>query len=374
MGESCLIVVGEKSGEEHCLSFLPRLIERNPNVKFFGIGGKDMADLGVEVLQDYHGFASIGFGLDVIKKIPYYFKVMDRMCDEVVKRGCKTAILVDYQGFNLKIGEKLKKLGVNVLHYVAPQAWVWKENRVEQIKKNVHTLFTIVPFEKKWFSDRGVKNTIAVRHPLLDHYEKDIIDLPKKEFPKGKKHILLLPGSRNSEVKNLLPKFAQAARLIKKEFDAQVAIVQSTTVDQKFYQMDEDVFDKVYDSKDLKAALKEADLCISSSGTVTLACALFNVPTLVSYYFAPINEFIGRHIIKYTWYLSLANIIHNEMIFPEYVQERIHPVLLSKQASVWFNNEEKYNAVVNRISQTRDMITGDAIDVVEYMSKVINNE
>ena len=90
---------------------------------------------------------------------------------------------------------------------------------------------------------------------------------------------------------------------------------------------------------------------------------MFNVPTLVSYYFAPINEFIGRHIIKYTWYLSLANIIHNEMIFPEYVRKN-PSVLLSKQASIWFNNQDKYDAVVDRISQTRAMINGDAIDVV----------
>jgi lipid-A-disaccharide synthase len=124
--QSCLIIAGEKSGEEHALSFLNELKRASPDTEFFGVGGDEMKQAGVELLYHLNDFSSWGYS-EVITKIPFYFKAMNTIVDEVKKRGTKTAILIDFQSFNLKLAGKLKEIGVEVLYYVAPQACAWIE-------------------------------------------------------------------------------------------------------------------------------------------------------------------------------------------------------------------------------------------------------
>ena len=119
--------------------------------------------------------------------------------------------------FNLKLAGKLKERGVEVLYYVAPQAWAWKEYRVKKLSECVHTLFTIIPFEKKWFQDRGVERVISIDHPLWTTYQKELKTFTSKEIS-NPLHLLLLPGSRAFEVQSLLPQFIETIKELKKEF------------------------------------------------------------------------------------------------------------------------------------------------------------
>jgi lipid-A-disaccharide synthase len=119
---SCLIITGEKSGEEHALSFFTDLKNNSPDTQFYGVGGDDLQAKGLELLYHLKDFSSWGYS-GVISKIPFYIKVMNAILAEVDRRGTKVAILVDYQSFNLKLAGKLKERGVDVLYYVAPQAW-----------------------------------------------------------------------------------------------------------------------------------------------------------------------------------------------------------------------------------------------------------
>ena len=168
--ESCLIIAGEKSGEEHAMSFLPDVLKNVPDLKLFGVGGEEMQALGVELLYHLKDFSSWGFS-EVIGKIPFYFKALQHIEEEVVRRGCQTAILIDFQDFNMRLAKRLKRRGVKVLYYVAPQAWAWKAWRATTLSKTVHTLFTILPFEKDWFKERGVNQVCSVPHPLWFHYK-----------------------------------------------------------------------------------------------------------------------------------------------------------------------------------------------------------
>ena len=160
--DSCLIIAGEKSGEDHAMTFLPVLKKHSPNCHFYGVGGQRLENEGVELLYHLKDFSGIGIS-EVLSKIPFYYKALDHILDEVKKRKTKTAILIDFQGFNLKLAKKLKALGVNVLYYVAPQAWVWKPWRSKVLEKNVHTLFTILPFEKKWFQATSVIPGVSLK-------------------------------------------------------------------------------------------------------------------------------------------------------------------------------------------------------------------
>ena len=116
-----LLIAGEKSGEEHALSFVPELLRKFPNLHFYGVGGDNLKSNGMELLYHLRDFSSWGF-TEVIGKIPFYFKALRKIEAEVERRNTKIAILIDFQDFNMRLAKKISKKGVKVLYYVAPQA------------------------------------------------------------------------------------------------------------------------------------------------------------------------------------------------------------------------------------------------------------
>jgi lipid-A-disaccharide synthase len=369
---SCLVIAGEKSGEEHALSFFRDLKKQLPHTTFFGIGGDELQAEGLELIYHLNDFSSWGYS-EVVKKIPFYIKAMKNIEDEVVKRNCKVAILVDFQSFNLKLAGKLKKLNIDVLYFVAPQAWAWKEYRVKKLASSVHTLFTIIPFERDWFKERGVKQILSITHPLLTTYQDQLRNFKSHYLQKNKSiNILLLPGSRNFEVQNLLRDFTQAIKLLRKELNIHVSIVQSSSVNKKLYDSYAEYFDTVYKNEDLVIALQNADFAFAASGTVTLACALFELPTIVCYRVSLINYFIYQTFVNYTGPASLANIIHNRSVFPELIQDQSTSFNIVTQIKKWYNSNEEYLKLKAILKTTKNVVEGEALDVALYMAQVIN--
>lgn len=259
-------------------------------------------------------------------RLYFYFKALRVLEKEVVKRNCKTAILVDFQTFNLSLAKRLSKRGVKVLYYVAPQAWAWKSYRAKIISNYVHTLFTILPFEKKWFEQRGASKIISVSHPIKQKYQniltfkKDNISLKRELL-----NLLLLPGSRNEEVQRVIPDFISVVKKLKKLKNIYVTMVVSDSVKKESYRDSFLVADQIVSSKEIHKAFKGADLALAVSGTVTLELALWQIPTIVVYKLSLFTSLILEQIVAYKGYISLANIIHNEEIFPSFIRiEQVH--------------------------------------------------
>jgi lipid-A-disaccharide synthase len=370
--KSCLIIAGEKSGEEHALSFFEDLKKATPDTHFFGVGGDEMKNKGVELLYHLNDFSSWGYS-EVITKIPFYFKAMDHIVDEVLKRGCKTAILVDFQSFNLKLAGRLKKLGIEVLYYVAPQAWAWKEYRVKKLAATAHTLFTIIPFEKKWFNERGVKNVVSIDHPLWTTYKNDLENFNKAPGFKEPVQILLLPGSRKFEVAKLLPEFIKSIIELKKLFPLEVSIVKSNSVSEALYQQYAEFFDHQYTNEALTDALKNADFALAASGTVTLTCALYEVPTIVCYKTSLLNQFIYEVLVSYRGFISLANIVQNRSVFPELLQDQVNAYNIVSYLKFWYYNKTEYLELKQKLSQTKKLVRGDEVEIPKYMAEVIDH-
>ena len=377
MGPNCLVIAGEKSGEEHCLSFFDSLQASYPEMSFWGVGGDDLRDRGMELLYHLKDFSSMGFS-EVIFKVPFYLKALKRIENEVKKRQCKVAILIDFQDFNLKLSKKLKSLGVKVLYYVAPQAWAWKEWRAKTIQETTDTLFTILPFEKKWFQDRGVKNVISLKHPLWLSY-KDKISKEKSKvevhssanWKRNPKTILLLPGSRNSEVGPLLPVFVRAIECLSSKWEIDLRIVSSENVDDSYYKPFLHLFNHVYESKFLGDALSEADLAVAASGTVTLAAALFSVPTVVCYKLSLLNNFIFNNFLNYDGPISLANIVHGDLVFPELFNEGFSDFNIAQAVENWLEDYEKFSTLKDRLRGTEALLRGEMEDVAPYLEGLL---
>ncbi|MBT4790953.1 MAG: lipid-A-disaccharide synthase [Halobacteriovoraceae bacterium] len=370
---SCLIIAGEKSGEDHAMTFFPELKRLTPDCEYYGVGGSRLQELGVDLRYHLKDFSGIGIS-EVLSKIPFYYKALDEIVTEVKKRKTKTAILIDFQGFNLKLSKKLKKLGVNVLYYVAPQAWVWKPWRAKVLQKNVHTLFTILPFEKKWFLDRGVSKVKAVIHPLILEHADNLNNIPERssqQIGKRKLKLLILPGSRNVEVENLLPIFEKAMSLLEEDTEVEFGLVKTESVRPKHY-ANLMRYSKVWSSAQLADAMYWADLCVAASGTVTLATGLFQVPTVVCYKVSFFTEAVLSLLLPYDGPISLTNIIHDKMLFPELVQYKVDRYNIVKHLKEWINNPQSYDTIVSGLKTTKTKLTGDNFSVPEYMANVIN--
>lgn len=371
---SCLIIAGEKSGEEHALSFFPELARLSPDTKFYGVGGDDLEKLGVELLYHLKDFSSMGFS-EVVGKIPFYFKALKKLENEVVARGTKTAIVIDFQDFNLRLARKLSKRGVRVLYYVAPQAWAWKAHRAETLKTAAHTLFTILPFEKKWFRDRGVQQVKAIPHPLMLTYKNLLADIPPKPFGSWEKKlkILLLPGSRRFEVEGLLPEFIAATDELRKHYPVEVHLVKVSHLSQKYYEAFAHRINVIHESEDLVKAMKECHFALAASGTVTLSTGLFELPTIVAYKASLLNEFVFHNFIKYKGAISLTNIIHGKMIFPEFTQGEANAKRFLRVIRTWMEDEKTYNEMKKDLRETKNLLAGDDFSVPQYMAQVIHD-
>lgn len=344
--EEVLVIAGEKSGEEHFVALSRDLLEVKKDINFFGVGGDEMKQMGVDCLFDIESFSTMGFS-EALAKLPYYFKAMSKILFEVDSRKCRFAILIDFQDFNLRLAKKLTERGVKVFYYVAPQAWVWRESRVKSLAKFTHKLFTILPFETKWFKERGVQQTVQCMHPVFSEYlatskAMDLIPLEQRQ------EILFLPGSRNSEVRALMPIYIKVFDVLKKRYpELKFSLVISDSLSLKLEKSIIEKFDYIYTNKELDLALSRARVSLAASGTVNLSCAFHLCPTVVCYKSSMLNFFIVRDLIRYNGFASLVNIIGEKEVFPELIQEKCTANNLIKRLEIFLNSPRLMKETIN---------------------------
>ena len=376
MKNNCLVIVGERSGEEHALSFFNQLKEKAPTTHFWGVGGDNLKKLGVELIYHLDGFSTFGFS-EAIGKIFLYKKRFNKILQEVDARNCKVAILVDFQTFNLHLARYLKARGVAVLYFVAPTAWAWKAYRSQVLQKTVHTLFTIFPFEKEWFLKRGVQRIKSVQHPFLRTYRQELKESQAQvdgKFPADTIRLLLLPGSRNFEVAGLLPLFLQAVNRLS-DYRFQLGLVPCPNVSEHLYAPYLHCIDETFNpDEELASALQWADVALAASGTVVLACALFSLPTVVAYSMRGlVDQFVVDHLIKYKGFKSLPNLIHQKELLPELYFEQCSAYNCARELERWIKDETLYRAVKKELSLTFNLMEKEDADAGYYMAEVINN-
>ena len=198
------ILTGEPSGDKLASTVISKLKIDNPDINYLSVGGTHIKKLGIQSIFDlkditYLGFTSVLFNIFKIRK------KINKTVDEIIKFNPDILFSVDSPDFTLRVAEKVKNINNNIktIHYVAPQVWVWRKNRVKKIKKFIDHMLLLFNFEKKYFDEENIKNTF-VGHPLIEKKENVITTLDNL-ISKDKKIISLFPGSRKSETNVLLP-------------------------------------------------------------------------------------------------------------------------------------------------------------------------
>jgi lipid-A-disaccharide synthase len=324
-----LIVAGEASGDQHAANLLKSIKEIYPAVTFFGLGGKKLKNEGVDLYYDLTSLAVVGF-FEVLKNLMEFRRIFNGLLKEVDKNKPDLAILVDYPGFNLRLAQALHKRNIPVIYYISPQIWAWGSNRIETIKSNVSKMIVFFGFEEKLYKERGI-DAAFVGHPSVDFVKPEF---SKKEvflkcgLDPGKITLALLPGSREREVKTLLPVMLKASKIINEYFlgRIQFLILSSPTVKKavfyeacKGYKLPlKTVSDMTYDG------ISSSDFALVCSGTATLETGILGIPMAILYKVSFLTWAYIRAVIKIP-YIGLVNVVKGRKLFEEFIQFDCRP-------------------------------------------------
>lgn len=313
------IISGEASGDLHGSKLIAALKKIDQNSEFRAWGGDLMEKEGAFIIKHYKNLAFMGV-LEVILRIPKILKNIAFCKSDILKFNPDVIIYIDFPGFNLRIAKWAKQIGFKNHYYISPSVWAWRESRVKQIKKNIESLYVVLPFEKEFFEKKHKLLVNYVGHPLLDHFSlfKKNKNFFKIHSLNTKKPIVaLLPGSRLQEIKKNLPLFIKLESHFK---EYQFIIACAPNINLKLYLsyiknssiklLSNHTYDLLYYSS----------AAIVTSGTATLETALFNTPQLVCYKTDKITYWLGKKFIKIK-YISLVNLILNKPAVVELIQD-----------------------------------------------------
>jgi lipid-A-disaccharide synthase len=354
--KTIMIVAGEASGDMHGAHLVREILKINPALNFYGIGGNKLKEEGVQLLASASDMAVVGL-TEVISKLGKILKIMGIMKRSLDERRPDLVILIDYPDFNLPLAKAAQKRGIKVFYYISPQVWAWRKSRIGQIKKTVDKMAVILPFEVDTYGREGFAVNY-VGHPLLDmvklNYSKQ--ELRKKFGLAGDKiTIAIMPGSRPSEVRKLMPELMRAAEILQKEIPAIQFVLPLADTLQKTEVVEfisgsrvkvKVVSGQTYD------VVSCADLALVASGTATLETALLKVPMVIVYKLSLLSYAIGRLIVDVK-NIGLVNIIAGKTIVPELIQKDASGKRIAEEALAILKNGEKRQEIIKELEAIR---------------------
>lgn len=335
--KTILMIAGEASGDLLGAELIES-IRRQPGgdeVDFIGAGGPRMEAASLRPEFDLSEHAVVGIW-EVLKNYFKFRRLFRHLLELATRREPDAIVLIDYPGFNLRFAKAIRRYNAQgdgafrewqpkIICYVSPQLWAWKEGRVYQVAKDIDLMLSIFPFEKDWYAERVPSFAVEfVGHPLVDRYPaakpaEKTVPLDPDLFTE-QPTVLLLPGSRRREIDKHLPVMLEAAVIFSEKIKTRLRMVLPS----------EEMLDLArrhiptgteidLQTGGLAKALGQASLAIASSGTVTMECAWFRVPTVVLYKTSPLTHALGRALLKVP-YLAMPNLLAGEELFPEFIQ------------------------------------------------------
>jgi lipid-A-disaccharide synthase len=353
-----LVVCGEASGDLNAALLVREILRIDPDIKISAVAGSHLRQSGARIFYDIKDISVIGV-FDVLKKLPQFFALQKLILKKIKEENVDAIILVDFSGFNLRLAKRVNK-SLPSVYYVSPQVWASRTGRIKTIKKYIHKMVVFFRFEEEFYKKYSVE-TKFVGHPLLDivkpTMEKQVF-LSGYSLSDARTTIVLLPGSRRQEVKNILPLLLKASCLIQKNIsNAQFVLAKSTQVDWSIYNrlihgLDIDLIiieGKTYD------CLNIADFCLVASGTATLETAIMGKPFVVIYKMSLLNYLFYRPQVKVP-YIGMVNIVAGRKIIPEFIQSQATPENISAEVLNSLTNPSQIQRIKNDLAQVKSLL------------------
>lgn len=346
-----VLCAGELSGDMHAAHVVAELARRGaPRV--VGMGGAHCAQAGMDVRFHHRDYAVIGF-TGVLAGLPKFYR-LERAMKSLIDRAA-LFVAVDYPGLNLRLCEHAQRRGVPVLYYIAPQVWAWGAGRVERMKRCVDRVAVVLPFETEIYARAGIPVEF-VGHPfVVDH------ELPAPRAESERSWVALLPGSRESEVRHMLPLLLASARELKRlRPEATFVIAKSPVVADALYRsaLARASFDARLEP-DAVEALSRARAALVASGTATLQSALLETPLAVVYRTTALNYLLARRLVTIE-HVGLVNVLLGEEVAPEFVQHRAQPRDIADAVALLLDDAPRRASMLTRFRALRASLAGGA--------------
>jgi lipid-A-disaccharide synthase len=391
-----MLIAGEASGDLLAAELVSALRAQLPDAKFSGAGGAKMSAAGVDLAFDLTEHAVVGFS-DVVKNYFKFRRLLNQLLALAIERKPDVVIGVDFGGFNLRFGHAIKEYARNhrsastpwnpkIVQFVSPQVWASRPGRANRLAADYDLVLSIFPFEKDWYARRVPKLRVEfVGHPMIGRFTNDDLRFTRESaegasIVNRKSQILLLPGSRESELQRHLPVMLDALKIIHEKLPAAkvkmvlpndrlleeliwILAARTSTVVSSDRPIASSVAGMVANdlakqflpnfeiqTGNLPEALAQADVAIASTGTVTMECALFGVPTVTLYKTSWFNYEIARRIVTVKW-ATMPNILANEEVFPEFIQNTATPESVSRAALELLQDESRRAKIKSQLAK-----------------------
>ena len=365
------ILTGEPSGDKLASTVISKLKLENPEIEYFAVGGTHLKNLGISSIFDLKEITYLGF-TSVLLNIFKIKSKINNTVDEIIKFNPDILFSVDSPDFTLRVAERVKKINKNIktIHYVAPQVWVWRKNRVKKINKFIDHMLLLFNFEKEYFDKENIKNTF-VGHPLIEPNQNNrtVID---SILPKDKKIISLFPGSRKSETNVLLPILINFIRLMNKKNDDYFFYIHATEENKNFIienikKINIDNIDVASEENIKSKILSKSVFAVSKSGTVSLQICNSNIPSIIIYKLSFINFMIFKMLVNVK-FANIINIINNKEVIPELLQKECNAEEIYKSVIYLLKNPELIQKQLTECSKTLDGIRSKTSSAEEASS------
>lgn len=356
-----MIVAGEASGDLHGSNLVRAVRELSPDISFFGMGGELMKEAGADILLDSSEIAVVGIS-EVVSKLRKILEALNLLKKKIKAERPSLLVLIDFPDFNLKIAECAKKAGIPVLYYISPQVWAWRKGRVNKIAGIVDRMAVVFPFEVEIYKKAGL-DARFVGHPLIDAVKIDDSATEIRKgigADKGEKIIGLLPGSREKEIKSLLPAMLESAEIMaSRSPEFRFVLPLAHTVKR-------DLIDEYLPLYNVKVTvvsgrtyevLSICDMAFIASGTATLEAAVIGTPMVVVYKISALSYILGRLLVKLP-YVSLPNIVAGREIIPELLQDDANPGRMVEEAFAILFGKGKSEEMKRALQEVREKLGG----------------
>jgi len=362
-----MLAAGDPSGDVYGGALAEALRTLRPGVRLLGLGGPRMREAGVRLLYDLSALSTVGV-VEALRNLPLLKRLLGRLGDVMDSQRPDVLVLIDFPGFNLKLGELAHSKGIPVVFYFSPSAWAWGKDRARQVARIAARVCTVLPMEDEVYREAGA-NVTYVGHPLLDlvRVTGDGPSLRRElGLESAEPMVALLPGSRSQEVRHLLPVMIRAAQEVHRalpgaRFAVAVAhtfrseelerIARATGVAEGDPAWPLWIEGRTYD------VLAAAHVAVVASGTATLEGALLGTPLVVVYKVAPSTYALGKMLVKVP-FLALPNLIAGRKVVPELLQSDASPTRIAEEVVALWKDPEARQAMVEAYGEIRARLGG----------------
>ncbi len=353
------ILTGEPSGDKLASTVISKLKSQNPDIEYLSVGGNHLNKLGISSIFNLSEITYLGF-TSILLNIFKIRNKINQSVNEIIKFNPDILFSVDSPDFTMRVAKRVKKINKNIktIHYVAPQVWIWRKNRVKKIKKFIDHILLLFDFEKKYFDEENINNTF-VGHPLIEN-NQDNKKIVENIIPKDKKIISIFPGSRKSETDVLLNILVDFIKLMNKRHNDFYFYFHATDENKNLIlseikKINIENVDVVSDEGIKSKILSNSVFAVSKSGTVSLQISSSNIPSIIIYKLSFINFMIFKMLVNVK-FANIINIINNREVIPELLQSECNADEIYKSVIYLLNNPELIKKQLSDCSKTLEGI------------------